>query len=325
MSSSLVMAAFAFLLSCSTYVLAYALIDSSVDEGEQVLGELLLTMVPGVPLSVAIGMPLQERTDNEAFVRKAVRTHAARLADQTAQHVVSQELVSPSLDLKPRPVAENALYALSQGRIQSWSKFLDPSAKLRRHQWTLDPILKEGFQFTILSEVKTSPERYMFQVRVKQRSASSGFYGFNSLTMKPRDYLVELSRDSCFDIGQTVMHALDYQIGMIIGSDPSYNMPDEWPEECDINALPRGREQPFYMVLPDSRGTAGDVIRYVAEDLLLECKMEHLFQHPLKDTFVKKKETTSETAPLEGDSDAPNPQNLQTAGCWLVHDIRPWD
>jgi hemimethylated DNA binding protein len=133
------------------------------------------------------------------------------------------------------------------------------------------------------------------------------------------DYKITLSRDPCFKAGQTVMHALDYQIGMIICRESSCNQDDDWIKMNDIDALPRGRDQPFYMILPDSRSEGEKNIRYVAEDLLLKADMEHLFENPLVELFLKKEEEK----PASLTDRAPYEENSR--GCWLVHDISRWD
>jgi hemimethylated DNA binding protein len=133
------------------------------------------------------------------------------------------------------------------------------------------------------------------------------------------------------------MHALDYQIGMIIGSESSCNRDDDWIKTNDIDSLPRGRDQPFYMILPDSRSKGEKNIRYVAEELLLKADMEHLFQNPLLDLFLKKDEkkqaslidsrTTEDGARIYSSlaENGPAEEEERNRGCWLVHDIRPWD
>jgi hemimethylated DNA binding protein len=152
---------------------------------------------------------------------------------------------------------------------------------------------------------------------------------------KSLDYKITLSRDPCFKAGQTVMHALDYQIGMIIGRESSCNQDDDWIKMNDIDALPRGRDQPFYMILPDSRSEGEKTIRYVAEDLLLKADMEHLFENPLLDLFLKKDEkkpaslidsrTTEDGAQIHSSLTDRAPEEDKNRGCWLVHDIRLWD
>jgi hemimethylated DNA binding protein len=190
--------------------------------------------------------------------------------------------------------------------------------------------------FEILSQFQSSPDRCSFRVQVKKAASASGFFGFHG-RMNARDYLIDLKKGSCFKVGQTVMNAQDYDIGMIIGREASCTMDEEWIKENGIDDLPRGRNQPFYMVLPDSRSKVGDGIRYLAEDVLLECKMEHLFENPLLDLFLPKEKQAalmlerlaSEDKQMQVDNqhtdDASSSDPQDWAGCWLVHDITPWD
>jgi|Transcript_48599 hemimethylated DNA binding protein len=300
------MTAFAFVLAFSTSVWAHANIDASRigDQDRlfkrQAIGQLLLSMAP-----------LQQVSR-----RPSRRTASAKLADTSSQYAVSQKLTPPSVDLEPRVVVENALDALSMQRTLTWLKFLDQHALRRRAELSQDPILKNGFQFKILSQFRKSADRYLFRVQANSRSAHSGFFGMHG-TAHSRDYEVVVGRENFLETGRTVMHALDYQIGMVIGRDSSCEMDENWIEENGIDALPRGRMQPFYMLLPDARSANPNEIRYVAEDLLLKADMDHLFQNPLKETFLGK----ADDAKAEEDTRSAQ----EKEGCWLIHDIRPWD
>lgn len=214
--------------------------------------------------------------------------------------------------------------ALSMQQLRVWLTFLDQHAARRRVAWTsADPIIQKGFKFEILSHLRKSADRYVFRVRAFA-PIPSGFFGTQGM-VRSRDYAVVLGRENCFEIGRTVMHVQDYQIGMIIGREPFCKMDDGWIEEHGIDELPRGRLQPFYMVLPDSRSENPSKIQYVAEDLLLKADVEHLFQHPLKESFLGKdvQERLPREARSEVKGDIRNSQ--ENTGCWLIHDVRNWD
>jgi len=236
--------------------------------------------------------------------------------------VVASSISTHAHALIARTVVENAFNALSLQRMHTWSKSLDQNAIRRRLALTSDPIINGGFQFEILSQSRNSPDRYSFRVRAKKQSEFSGFFGMHG-ALHSRDYSVILGRECWLEVGDTVMDARDYQIGMIVGRESFCSMGEDWIEKNNIDALPRGREQHFYMLLPDSRSAAPHAIRYVAEDLLLKADMEHLFQHPLRGIFLEKEKPESSLRDDQTENDVRNPQGK--AGCWLIHDIRPWD
>jgi hemimethylated DNA binding protein len=313
------MISFALALACSSSIWSTAVIgaDDRQKAGKfvekEALGQLLLSLGSGMPWRRAGGRP---------------RVKTASLVDSASQHVVSEKLDAPSLSLKPRSVVSNALSAISQGKFWSWMKFLDPKAENKElsapKTWNSNPkysFLNGCAAIDIVSEFRRSPDHYSFRVTVKRR-AMSGFFGMHG-SVQSRDYIVDVTKGSCFEVGQTVMNALDYDIGMIIGRESACSMDEAWIEEHGIDDLPRGRDQPFYTVLPDSRSEIGSNIRYLAEDVLIKAKMEHLFQNPMLDLFLRKDDDERREEDEESQSSEEGPGD--TAGCWLVHDVKPWD
>lgn len=73
-----------------------------------------------------------------------------------------------------------------------------------------------------------------------------------------------------FAIGQRVIHATHRWTGIIAGFDRYYADTEAFAEATGVEALPRGKKQPFYVVLPDTGDVGGDdaCVMYVAEDRL---------------------------------------------------------
>jgi hemimethylated DNA binding protein len=73
-----------------------------------------------------------------------------------------------------------------------------------------------------------------------------------------------------FALGQRVTHARWGWTGAVAGCEPVCSETEEWAAQAGVNELPRGREQPFYVVLPDPVALGGSAeVLYVAEDSLL--------------------------------------------------------
>ena len=78
------------------------------------------------------------------------------------------------------------------------------------------------------------------------------------------EYRWELSRQPpaapAFDVGMLLLHKkYDYR-GAVVGYDEACLQTDEWIERMGVEKLARGREQPFYHVLVDSRDRPGNQI-----------------------------------------------------------------
>ena len=72
-----------------------------------------------------------------------------------------------------------------------------------------------------------------------------------------------------FALGQRVVHAVHRWAGVVAGVDRCFADSQAFARACAVDDLPRGRQQPFYVVLPDA-GDVGDseCVMYVAEDRL---------------------------------------------------------
>ena len=72
-----------------------------------------------------------------------------------------------------------------------------------------------------------------------------------------------------FTLGQRVVHAVHRWTGVVAGVDRCFADSQAFAEACAVDALPRGRQQPFYLLLPDAGEVGdGDCVMYVAEDRL---------------------------------------------------------
>jgi hemimethylated DNA binding protein len=71
-----------------------------------------------------------------------------------------------------------------------------------------------------------------------------------------------------FALGQRVEHSRFGWQGVVCGVDPRCGESDAWAAEAGVDALSRGREQPFYVVLPDANQLGVAAVLYCAEELL---------------------------------------------------------
>lgn len=69
-----------------------------------------------------------------------------------------------------------------------------------------------------------------------------------------------------FRLGQKIRHArLGYR-GVICGMDWQCIESPDWMEKNSVDALERGRQQPFYQVLVDMQQSPSTLVAYVAEE-----------------------------------------------------------
>jgi hemimethylated DNA binding protein len=72
-----------------------------------------------------------------------------------------------------------------------------------------------------------------------------------------------------FALGQRVEHSRFGWQGVVCGVDPRCGESDAWAAEVGVDALARGREQPYYVVLPDANQLGVAAVLYCAEELLV--------------------------------------------------------
>ena len=88
-----------------------------------------------------------------------------------------------------------------------------------------------------------------------------------------------------YDIGECVVHGKYNYRGVIVGSDSSCMQSEAWIRANGVSTLRKGRAQPFYHVLADTRDRPGSSIYYVAhENVLIDTPSEAL-RHPLLGDF----------------------------------------
>lgn len=75
-----------------------------------------------------------------------------------------------------------------------------------------------------------------------------------------------------FALGQRVVHSVHRWTGVVAGADRCFADTEAFARATCVDALPRGRQQPFYVVLPDANDVSYDArgacVMYVAEDKL---------------------------------------------------------
>jgi hemimethylated DNA binding protein len=74
--------------------------------------------------------------------------------------------------------------------------------------------------------------------------------------------------EPAFALGQRVESRRHGWCGVVCGIEPRCGESDAWAAEAGVEALPRGREQPFYLVLPDVDALGVAAVLYCAEEAL---------------------------------------------------------
>lgn len=161
--------------------------------------------------------------------------------------------------------------------------------------------------------------------------ATSGGDGLRSASC---EYRWELSRQSeaapRYDLGMLLVHKKYAYRGVIVGYDEKCLQDDDWIERMGVDKLERGRDQPFYHVLVDSRDRPGDQITYVAQENVERpsgAAAMRGFPEPILHQVVPKLLLADSFDPQMGGY-APRPE-LRTlyprgvAGCWLVDSVMP--
>jgi len=156
---------------------------------------------------------------------------------------------SPSVGLQPIAVVQAQLQALQSRTLDRCFDFISPSA--RRNIYSAELFVKtlhdtpdyqplaHGSHYEIRSALATTARNWQCRVHVDGR-----------------DYRWHLSQqpEQVLDIGQCMQHKqLEYS-GVIVGRDDVCRRPEEWCQLMGIDALPGGRQQPFYHVMLNSGG-----------------------------------------------------------------------
>ena len=124
------------------------------------------------------------------------------------------------------------------------------------------------------------------------------------------------------DLGQCIKHKKNNYHGIVVGYDRECTQTEEWCKKNGVDALARGRAQPFYNVLVDRKDRPGATMTYVAQENL-DRSPARIIEHPF---FT--------TASFTGEVDAaagvwkPTPMLREQYprgldGCWLVDEVAP--
>ena len=201
-------------------------------------------------------------------------------------------LVMPSPVLSPREVVEAQLEALRQGDVRSCFEFASPKNRRVTGPWErFDTMVRRSAQysplvccssFEITSALALSDDSWTCRVRVRPAGSSSAPFAVADPVVA---YRWELSRQRNeqprFDLGLCVRHTADGWRGVVVGFDLVCQQPEPWISVMDIDALRRGRDQPFYRVLIDEADQAGaQAAAYVAEEMLLADTTGEPPRHP---------------------------------------------
>lgn len=193
----------------------------------------------------------------------------------------------PSLhagDEMPMSVVEGQLQALQRGEVDScfdrssiaFRRLAGPRQKFEkivREHPEYKPLVGSK-NYTVLSALQVAPRRYRCRVRVENTVGRIAF---------AVDYIWDLVQASEtkveYDLGQCVAHQTDGHHGIVVGWDLDCQQSDEWCEDMGIDALPRGRAQPFYHVIPDTRDRPDPQLMYLPEEMLLRADIQAI-DHP---------------------------------------------
>lgn len=237
----------------------------------------------------------------------------------------------PSARFPALAVVQAQLQALQSGTPQRCFEFTSPSARRQCSNAELfgqmilgTPAYKPlvcGSRYEITSALSTTPRNWQCRVRVDGR-----------------DYLWKLSRqqEELLDIGTVVQHATAGYVGVIVGYDDVCRRTEEWCQLMGVDALPRGRTQPFYHVMVDSGaradGQPADLeemqATYAAQDLIRPrpplAPVDHSWQAPLTlpgQLFTGAIDDAAGTWVPTPFLRAVYPRGLD--GCWLIDSVAP--
>ena len=90
---------------------------------------------------------------------------------------------------------------------------------------------------------------------------------------------------SLFDVGECALHLAYNYRGVVVGRDAECLQNEAWIRSNGIDALKRGRKQPFYYVLADTRDRPGAPVNYVAHEHLIGDTPPEPLKHPLLDEY----------------------------------------
>jgi len=176
--------------------------------------------------------------------------------------------------------------------------------------------------FEVLSALQVEPQRWKCRVRVKNNIGSMPFS-----VAYTWEVTQEGGRGIQYDLGQCMTHRKHVGMrGVIVGWDRECRESDEWCAANGIDALPKGRAQPFYQVLVHEH----DATAYVAHEMV-ESTAPRRIDHP---HFQAR---TLEGAPwgvFTGEVDEEHgtwrpsvalreQYPLDLEGCWLVNRVFP--
>ena len=182
--------------------------------------------------------------------------------------------LAPSPSLAPLEVVEAQLVALRERKLRDVFSFASPTNRRTTAPFTRfrDMIMRSKAYFPlidavdheVISALHLGDGRWRCRVRISAHDRG----GVGAL--RNSEFQWELSKQAEspveFDLGQCMTNQRYGYRGVIIAWDDRCQQPDEWCELMDVDSLPRGRDQPFYSVLVDSRDRPGAQVTYVAQE-----------------------------------------------------------
>lgn len=272
----------------------------------------------------------------ESAADMVARTHAMIEQATMEQATAPAGATLPSARMTPIAVVRAQLHSLQSGEPHCCfhlnsplARRLCPNAELFGETLRLAPTLRplvRGSRYDIHSVLSVTPRTWQCRVSV------DGF-----------DYRWHLSQqqEQTLDVGTVVQHKQAEYVGVVVGWDDVCRRPEEWCQLMGVDALPRGRAQPFYLVLVASAGanasddapvdleSFGDLqISYVAQDLIQPRDPRAPVDHPQQTPLVLPGSLfTGEVDEAAGTWEptpflrAVYPRGVE--GCWLVDWVTP--
>jgi hemimethylated DNA binding protein len=196
-------------------------------------------------------------------------------------------------DLEPMNIVQAQLASLQDGNVADCYHLASPgfrraAGSVENFEQTVRenpeyrPLVKCR-RYQVLSTLKVGPRRWRCRVRVEN------IVGCIPFSAEYHWDIIQQSKTKvAYDLGQCVMQKMDVprkgvvagHRGVVVGWDSECRQSDEWCRTMRVDELPKGRAQPFYAVLVDTRDRPGmPQIQYVAQERLKGIDLQ-LIEHP---------------------------------------------
>ena len=242
----------------------------------------------------------------------------------------------PSVLYSPVSVVQSNLKAMQRDDVGSCFKFLSPQFRQqvgpsprfdeKVHVDTRYTPLVGSTGYEVLSALQVGDKRWKVRVRVDNVLDPPAALGRVGRVPFSVEYSWSLTQQDdseiALDLGQCIKHKKNNYHGIVVGYDRECTQTEDWCKKNGVDALARGRAQPFYNVLVDRKDRPGATMTYVAQENL-DRSPARIIEHPF---FT--------TASFTGEVDAaagvwkPTPMLREQYprgldGCWLVDEVAP--